>query len=235
MTYLNSHVLASVLRHVMLALAFVLIAAACSDPRPYQYIADDTTGLLLQVPRDWEIVESPELMAVSASIAAQSDRALGTVRLIGFGENYQGGAVVSAVDTPAGYAVTRVLTGRELDHLDSALSPRGMSTGMLLTSIRDAALIPAGSTITIDSPIQARPLEQLDRAQLYGFAVTASLVTPVGEADALLGFAVDHVRGTVTTVVVGCSVECVAEHRSELEQIVLSLTINEYRPPVVGF
>jgi hypothetical protein len=206
---------------VMGACGALGVLAGCGIER-HQYLGDSRSGLIVQIPDEWSIIEAEDVLDVPVGRTPDSDNVVVSRWLYGFSASSSASAETlfsGAANQPGGVVRSRYLLQHEL--LDK------ISVAALLDQVNDLALLPNGTTVTGRSGDGGVVTE----SGANGVTTVLSAQTPTGTIKVRYVAVVDVVRGQVNTLVIGCSSECYDANEALVEQIAGSFTVMPVQTP----
>jgi hypothetical protein len=197
-----------------------LVSTGCSAPSN-QYLGDQTSGVIVQIPKSWKVIESAEMLAVTANRVPQADTAALSRWLYGFSADSTavGETILQLGGTkPSGMVRSRYFLNSEIDG-------RGWTVTNLLNSLNDMAILPGGGNI---SSRQGGGV--YTNSGVNGVRYTLELTFPDGKMTVQYVAVVDILHGQLNTLIIGCSSECYSIWSAEINRVAESFTVMPPKP-----
>jgi hypothetical protein len=197
-----------------------MIGSGCSAPSN-QYLGDKTSGVIVQIPKTWKVIESSEMLAVTANRVPQADTAALSRWLYGFSadETAVGETVLQlGGTTPSGMVRSRYFLNSEIDG-------KGWTVTNLLNALNDMAILPGGGNI---SSRQGGGV--YTDSGINGVRYTLEITYPDGKMTIQYVVAVDILHGQLNTLIIGCSSECYSTWSAEINRVADSFTVMPPKP-----
>lgn len=198
--------------------AAVIFMSSCTGVQEYHYLTDNVSGTILQVPKEWKILEGRELLKVVVDRLPEADTALLSRWLYGFSaEQGATGATLLAPTAakPGGYVRSRYITPAELND-----GVKSMSAKRLLELMNDMAILPASGEIISKAGFGVSTLSGVS-----GFGYDLVLRFQDGEMRVRYIAVVDPRVGQIDTLLIGCSTSCYTTYEKEITAVSESFTV----------
>jgi len=209
-----------IFRLVGLVTVVTMVATGCSAPS-YRYLGDKTSGVIVQIPKSWKVIESSEMLAVTANRVPQADTAVLSRWLYGFSADKTAvGETVLLLGgtTPSGMVRSRYFLNSEIDG-------KGWSVTNLLNALNDMAILPGGGNI---SSRQGGGV--YTDSGINGVRYTLEITYPDGKMTVQYVVAVDILHGQMNTLIIGCSSACYSTWSAEINRVADSFTVMPPKP-----
>jgi len=202
---------------VLLA-GMTLWLGACGYTQEYQYLSDKTSGVIVQIPSEWSVLEGDKILAVTAQRLPETDNAVMSRWLYGFSADSNARAenlLSPTAGKPGGIVRSRYLLQGEV-----AL-PEGLAVRTLLGQLNDMALIEGGGlTETGRSAFGV-----ITESGINGVGHTVELSSTEGPMTVRYIVTVDPRAGQVNTFLIGCSKTCFDEYSTDIDRVSSSFTV----------
>lgn len=203
---------------VILFSSSALLMVSCGGAQQYQYLSDNVSGVIVQLPQDWTILEGDKILAVTAQRLPEIDNAVISRWIYGFSADpgARGESLLSATSgKPGGIVRSRYLLASE------AYTPEALAVRNLLSQINDMALISGGS-LTEKSRSSFGVITQ---SGVNGVGHTVELETAEGPLTVRYIVTVDPRVNQVNSFLIGCSSACFQQYSAQIDQVSRSFTV----------
>lgn len=206
-------------RRIAVFLTALGVLAGCSLAPNYQYVSDESSGVVVQIPKTWMFVDGEDILAVAAERAGADDAVIVSRWLRGF---HADGQVAPkeffdpSNSVPAGVVRSRYLLNSEMVHGEES----NISARALLDQLDDLALIQPNAEI-----VSRVSYGVVSDAGANGVGYDLTLAYPTGTVRLHYIAVGDVRRGLVNTLIVGCSSSCYEAHSEVIEQIASTFTV----------
>jgi len=196
----------------------VVLVAGCGYTQKYQYLTDTTSGLIVQIPEKWTVLEGDKILAVTADRLPEADNAVMSRWLYGFSADPDARAETILSPTaqqPGGVVRSRYLLQSEV------VMAEGLAARTLLSQFNDMALISGGDLIET----ARRAFGIITESGVNGVGHTVEFSTVDGPMTVRYIVTVDPRAGQVNTFLIGCSTPCFKQYEAEINQVSRSFTV----------
>jgi hypothetical protein len=202
---------------VAMLLAAAALLGACGGVNEYQYLSDKTSGVVVQVPSEWRILEGDEILKVTAGRLPEADTAVFSRWLYGFsGDSTATGETLLTPGSaePGGIIRSRYLLQGEVS------TPAGLSVKNLFNSINDMAILPAEGQI-----MSYEGFGVITESGVNGVGYDVVIKFSTGDMKLTYIVTVDPRVGQLNTLLVGCSTGCYDANTQQIQKLVKSFTV----------
>jgi hypothetical protein len=206
------------MRTWLAGIVLVLAAAGCGYTQKYQYLTDTTSGLIVQIPENWTVLEGDKILAVTAERLPEADNAVMSRWLYGF--SAEAGVDAKNLLSPTAGKPGGVVRSRYLLQSEVVMA-EGLAARTLLRQFNDMALIGEGDFIETGRSA----FGVITESGVNGVGHTVELSTANGPMTVRYIVTVDPRVGQVNSFLIGCSTSCFKQYEKEINQVSRSFTV----------
>lgn len=199
-------------------IVLALLVVGCGYTQKYQYLTDTTSGLIVQIPEKWTVLEGDKILAVTAERLPEADNAVMSRWLYGFSADPEAKAeslVSPTASQPGGVVRSRYLLQSEV------VMAEGLAARTLLSQFNDMALIGGGDLVETGRSA----FGIITESGVNGIGHTVELSTANGPMTVRYIVTVDPRVGQVNSFLIGCSTSCFKQYEKEINQVSRSFTV----------
>lgn len=194
------------------------LVVGCGYAQTYQYLTDTTSGVIVQIPEGWLVLEGDKILAVTAERLPEADNAVMSRWLYGFSADPNARAdnlISPTAQQPGGVVRSRYLLQSEV------VGAEGLAARTLLGQINDMALISGGDLVETGRSA----FGIITKSGVNGVGHTVELSTAGGSITVRYIVTVDPRVGQVNSFLIGCSTTCFERYLDEINQVSASFTV----------
>lgn len=206
------------LRTWLAGIVLALLVVGCGYTQKYQYLTDTTSGLIVQIPEKWTVLEGDKILAVTAERLPEADNAVMSRWLYGFSADPEAKAeslISPTASQPGGVVRSRYLLQSEV------VMAEGLAARTLLSQFNDMALIGGGDLVETGRSA----FGIITESGVNGIGHTVELSTANGPMTVRYIVTVDPRVGQVNSFLIGCSTSCFKQYEKEINQVSRSFTV----------
>lgn len=206
------------LRTWIAGIVSAILVVGCGYTQKYQYLTDTTSGLIVQIPDNWTVLEGDTILAVTAERLPEADNAVMSRWLYGFSAdpNAKAGNLIGpTAEQPGGVVRSRYLLQSEV------VMAEGLAARTLLGQFNDMALISGGDLVETGRSA----FGIITKSGVNGVGHTLELSTANGPMTVRYIVTVDPRVGQVNSFLIGCSTPCFKQYEKEIDQVSRSFTV----------
>jgi hypothetical protein len=195
-----------------------MLVVGCGYTQKYQYLTDTTSGLIVQIPEKWTVLEGDKILAVTAERLPEADNAVMSRWLYGFSADPDARAetlISPTAGQPGGVVRSRYLLQSEV------VMAEGLAARTLLSQFNDMALISGGDLVETGRSA----FGIITESGVNGIGHTVELSTANGPMTVRYIVTVDPRVGQVNSFLIGCSTTCFKQYEAEINQVSRSFTV----------
>jgi hypothetical protein len=198
------------------AIGMSLFASACEQVPRYQYLNDDFSGVIVQIPDTWVELDVGDVLAVPADRLPEGDTAALSRWIVGFAGNRSvkaDGLLQPTAQVPTGVVRSRFVVNSEFQQRETTID-------VLMAKMNDLGFLPPGGEI-----IERENSGFVSDAGPNGIVVKTRARYGEGEMVYYYVFSVDPVKSLLSTMLIGCSAECYETHQDQIDSVARSFRV----------